>query len=308
MAMAGTSAAPPICQPGEMMCQAGQLAMCNSTGDAFEMMPCPSGTQCVDPGLCAACVSDTDCAAMTRGCKVGKCVNHMCSAENADSSMQCVTSAGAPGKCASAGECECSPQCNKDCGDNGCGGTCPSKCGSTQMCVNDQCVDCTSDSDCSELNSADGCTTGTCKNGRCTKKNQGPTQCMTTDSRRARGICANGTCVCSPSCNGRCSGSDGCNGTCNEPCGSGEECGPGGTCQPKQSSTSRPPLCSGACADTSQVCDVTLHYCTNYCDAIECPAPRACVGGAACALVPPCPAGMVEVTYSGKPACANEAP
>lgn len=299
-----TQPPPPICQPGEMKCQSGELAVCDGNGQAFDMMSCPSGTKCVDPGLCAACVTDVDCASMTRGCKLGKCVNHMCNAEDADSSTLCTTTAGAMGKCGTGGTCECTPQCNKPCGDNGCSGLCPSKCGSSQMCVNDQCVDCVSDSDCSELNSQDGCTTGTCKGGRCAKKNQDPMQCTTADFRRARGTCQDGVCTCNPNCSGRCSGSDGCNGSCNEQCDPGQQCGPTGTCQAKPTAPSGPATCHADCP-SGDVCDTQLHYCTTYCDTGVCPADRQCANGSACVVIPPCPSGMIVITYSGTQACAN---
>ncbi len=94
-----------------------------------------------------------------------------------------------------ADSCQCTPNCtNKQCGDNGCGGSCGS-CGDGQVCEGNQCVcvpKCEGKS-CGE----DGCG-GSC--GEC----------------EAGLICADNQCVCEPQCEGKSCGDDGCGGSCGD--------------------------------------------------------------------------------------------
>ena len=95
--------------------------------------------------------------------------------------------------------CACTPQCaGKQCGSDGCGGSCGT-CATNQTCApSSQC----------------GCALA------CTGKQCGPDGCG--------GICGmcgagsscttSGTCACTPNCAGRLCGSDGCGGTCGAAC------------------------------------------------------------------------------------------
>lgn len=133
-----------------------------------------------------------------------------------------MTPQGRPGTCLS-GMCECTPQCNKECGDNGCGGQCPA-CGNGRRCVSDRCVECQTDSECSELNSENGCTVGRCSNGTCMPSN---TRASCTTERNAPGQCTLGQCVCTPGqgCSGKCGNAvDTCNIPCGDRCSSNQEC------------------------------------------------------------------------------------
>lgn len=101
----------------------------------------------------------------------------------------------------------CAPQCDgKDCGADGCGGSC----GACQgPCVAGECV---CEPSCDDVEcGGDGCG-GTC--GACAPGS----------------ACADGTCVCIPDCAGAECGDDGCGGTCGS-CGAGLGC-QGGACQP----------------------------------------------------------------------------
>ncbi|WP_163998713.1 hypothetical protein [Pyxidicoccus caerfyrddinensis] len=98
--------------------------------------------------------------------------------------------------CTSTGQCmaTCTPSCTgKTCGDDGCGGSCGT-CGSGQACQSGRCV-CVPRCDGRQCG-LDGCggTCGTCRSG---------TTCN-----------AAGACVCVPQCQGKVCGPDSCGGTC----------------------------------------------------------------------------------------------
>jgi len=155
----------------------------------------------------------------------------------------------------------CTPSCaGKQCGSDGCGGTCGT-CPGGQTCTSGQCVGCTPSCAGKQCGS-DGCG-GTC--GTCP----------------AAQVCnASGQCVasCTPSCAGKQCGDDGCGGSCGscehgflcqsnvcveiKPCVpdcSGKECGPDGcdgscgVCQPPRECSAEghcydPTVCTPACA------------------------------------------------------------
>ncbi len=129
---------------------------------------------------------------------------------------------GSCGSCSSGETCDgsglcvtsCIPQCDgKSCGDDGCGGSCGA-CPSGQTCNSSgQCV-----SSCTPNCTGKECGSNGC-GGTCGSCGAGET-CDTT-----------GTCVsaCIPSCSGKVCGQDGCGGVCGT-CGSGESCNASGQC------------------------------------------------------------------------------
>jgi len=169
--------------------------------------------------------------------------------------------------------CDCIPDCtNKECGPDGCGGTCPPGCDSGYTCVGGACEeecqpDCTG-----KVCGADGCG-GTCPPG-C-----GPGQ-----------TCVDGACQgeCQPDCIGKCCGDDKCGGECPDECAAtgqtcntqtclcegqctpdcdGKDCGPDGcggecgTCDPGYDCE------EGACVcnyeECGQVCCAEGEVCQN---------------------------------------------
>ncbi|MFT3711608.1 MAG: hypothetical protein QM817_28560 [Archangium sp.] len=123
----------------------------------------------------------------------------------APSGVTCSLGSGIPSGCM------CTPQCaGKQCGSDGCGGSCgtcmsgqscsaTSQCNCQPQCAGKQCGN-------------DGCggVCGTCMGGQmCTP---------------------GGTCACTPSCAGRTCGSDGCGGTCGS-CAATEFCNTAGACE-----------------------------------------------------------------------------
>jgi hypothetical protein len=289
------------CEPGMQMCMGDSAAVCDETGQTFEPMPCGSGMRCVGAGNCVECAANDDCSELTKDCVVGACVQNKCQATNASRGTQCMAGSR-PGTCSS-GTCECTKQCNKPCGADGCGGQCPDTCGD-RMCVNDACVECTTNAHCSDQTTADGCVVGVCSNGNCDTMNASRTACTTESGER--GTCTNGDCVCTSDCGRDHCAMDSCGRSCTFSCGSGEECS-SNVCRRIERTVPGRCTVGGACpGDNYQICDSTLLYCTTYCPT-DCPTGWECVGGL-CALLPPCPSGMIVATLSGYQACGYPHP
>ncbi len=106
-----------------------------------------------------------------------------------------------------AGQCECKPQCGvMVCGDDGCGGSCGA-CPDGETCDDGACV-CAPD---------------------CEDKECGPDGCGGFCGACEFGSCIGGVCYCQAECFGKECGPDNCGGDCGT-CGCGYECNPAGTC------------------------------------------------------------------------------
>jgi hypothetical protein len=291
-----------MCEPGQKGCMGDSVTVCDATGQSFSMTPCGGTKRCMGAGNCVECATDDDCGALTKDCVVGVCYQNKCSTKNASSSTMCTTGSR-PGTCSN-GTCECTKQCNKPCGLDGCGGMCPDRCGSLK-CANDACVECTNSNDCSSLTRRDGCTLGVCsKSGSCQAQKQGATSCNVTDGPGTQGTCSNGICVCQKSCSGRCGGSDGCDDTCPDTCPpSTQECGSDYKCHAKVTKTHDYKVCSSNadCGGTG-VCS-PYGYCTVYCTGDgACASDQRCLSNGACAFTPPC-GDLSQSSVDGIPIC-----
>jgi hypothetical protein len=114
---------------------------------------------------------------------------------------------------------ECEPACEgRQCGDDGCGGTCGT-CPDSEVCSAEF------------LCEPAGCSP-TCQGRECGDDGCGGTcgACAEGQACSAAGRCE---AACTPSCEGRCCGDDGCGGTCPDVCGPEQECVPDScTCAP----------------------------------------------------------------------------
>ena len=171
----------------------------------------------------------------------------------------------------------CEPDCtNKECGDDGCDGSCGS-CTDSQTCVNGTCQDiCVPD--CAGKNCGnDGCD-GSC--GTCTG----------TDS------CIDGKCVpCIPDCADKDCGDDGCDGTCGS-CSCGEVCQSGScvftACQGNECGSDGCGGTCGSCLDDGNPC--TLESClAGQCHVNDLDGPS-CDDGNACTLTDTCDHGTCQ--------------
>ena len=144
-------------------------------------------------------------------------------------------------------ECpSCTPDCSgKECGDDGCGGSCGT-CATDKTCDNEKCVrDCQPDcsgKECGDDGCGGSCGTcqqdETCTNGSCvpnctpdcTGKECGDDGCGSTcGTCPANHDCINGKCECRKQCAGRQCGPDGCGGSCGS-CANGSICTFNGLC------------------------------------------------------------------------------
>ncbi len=178
-------------------------------------------------------------------------------------------------------ESVCTPDCSgKDCGDDGCGGSCGTcdsgTCNANGICETTCTPDC-SGKDCGD----DGCggSCGTCDNGTCNANGICETTCTPDCSGKdcgddgcggSCGTCDNGTCnangqcetACVPDCNNKVCGDDGCGGSCGT-CNAGETCNDSGQCEAGCVPSCDGKSCGddgcgdvcGLCADTGETCN-----------------------------------------------------
>jgi hypothetical protein len=153
---------------------------------------CPSGATCnTQTGQCVSSCGPQSCP--TGCCQAGDC-------EPGDSGQACGTGGAPCAKCGAGSRCQnqhctCVPDCdNKDCGPDGCGGSCGT-CSSGQVCDED-------DGECI-------CTGQTCPNGCCTNGSGKPGSCLPGTTIQAcgtggeecetcdadDGVCVGGQCV-----------------------------------------------------------------------------------------------------------------
>ena len=164
-------------------------------------------------------------------------------------------------KCIDLGVCESDCQ-NKECGPDGCGGSCGS-CAQGYGCVNGQCQcvpDC-SDKQCGEPDGCGGkcqcsgeqdvCIEGACLCiPNCSGKECGSDGCDGSCGICSVGLgCEDGKCTCIPNCEGKECGSDGCDGSCGE-CQEGEVCDGGVCCEPDcEGKVCGDDGCGGSCGE-----------------------------------------------------------
>ena len=163
-------------------------------------------------------------------------------------------------------ECVCQPDCeDKQCGTDGCGGTCGECTGSQDECIDGACV---CQPACADKTCGDNGCEGVC--GECDELEVCVDDQCTCAWQECGGlccqetqVCADGAC-CMPACEGKECGEDGCGGECGPCSGSQDECVDGQcVCQP---------ACEGKeCGDDG---------CGASCG--ECPADQACNTGVCC--------------------------
>ena len=260
------------CEPGDRMCDGDAVLTCRADGQGYSRSACPGG-MCVGKGECVECTTDGDCDHLDAGCTVGVCRNGKCETGDATNGKQCRDVLDRRGSCLN-GSCACTPQCDdKDCGGDGCGGTCPDRCRGSQTCLDDACVDCVRDSDCRSYDSADGCRVGDCDSSShiCRARDVNGAACMTTGQPSRSGICTGGSCVCQPSCPTDHCGDNGCGKRC--------DCPRGKSCNSANHCICEPDCPNGYCGDDG---------CGRRCG---CPRGKSCNSANECVCEPNCPNG-----------------
>ena len=176
-----------------------------------------------------------------------------CSAAADCPEMECMVASCDGGGCAYAADpaCPCTPDCaGKECGDDGCGGSC---------------------GECD-----DGCGQAVCELGECLSlclcncedKECGEDGCGGTCGECAKGYdCSDGVCTCTPSCGGKECGDDGCGGICGD-CAQYTTC-QAGLCEPEPGGPFSPcennsDCGSGWCVETDEG-DMCTMLCIEDC-------------------------------------------
>ena len=231
---------------------------CGDDGCGGSCGSCPSGQTCssgsceASGGGCGSLGSEGKCEGNTlKYCSAGAVKTFDCTAygkicgwDAANSWYDCVEDATS-----------CTPNCSgKECGGDGCGGSCGS-CGSGESCQSGSCV---TDSNCGsvdEKGKCEGktlkyCASGELKSFYC----PGYGKICGYDSGNGWYDCIEDPDACTPSCGGKECGSDGCGGSCGS-CGSGESCN-GGTCEASGGGGCGGITYEGKCeGDTLKYCD-----------------------------------------------------
>ena len=251
------------------LCKAGRCC-----GDGI---PEPEGTNC---GFCHSCNDRGECVKAG----LGEDPNNNC-----DDGFACDQHAD----CAPCGVPDCS---GKDCGSDGCGGSCPNKCIGSKVCFQFECCVTVCGGECCKLGEICPEETDVCCKPQCSGKNCGPDGCGGTCGTCALpakcfpdGIChvepcgdkhcdAGLVCVksswecCEPQCAGKDCGPDGCGGSCGECLSAEAPCIEGECCASH---------CYGDCCEQNEVC-FAGKCCTNSCEGMECGLNKCGVGCGTC--------------------------
>jgi hypothetical protein len=341
------------CSDGEACTEFGQCAcvpdcegkVCGNDGCGGICGDCGIGHVC-DAGECSLCVPNCDglacgddgCGGSCGECPFGLCQEGECTIECDDLCEELECGTAGPDEACDCGKCKadhicqegscievvCEPDCNdKQCGSDGCKGTCGDCPGPQDACLDGVCIcmpEC-GDNECGD----DGCggTCGECPGGQdacvegkcvCQQKCEGK-QCGTDGCGGACGecfglqdVCIEGVCICQPNCAGKMCGLDGCGGSCGE-CPSGQDaCVEGGCiCQPNCTGK----MCGldgcgdncGECPGIHDVCAEGACVCVPNCEDKEC-------GDAGCGFTcGECPGGVndcVDGACICQPNCAGK--
>ena len=220
-----------VCEPGEGVDECpvdcdSDCGDCKCEGDE-SFLNCPVDCGWCGDGYCSPCSNLGETAGTCiPDCCIPDCTGKQCGPDG------CL---GSCGECPTEqylctdGQCICQPDCvNKVCGSDGCGGTCG---------------DCPCGNSCQE---------GACVFSACSGKQCGSDGCGGSCGNCPAGTtCSNGQCVCAPNCSGKQCGPNGCGGSCGgcpanhvcdaaghcicQPNCAGKECGSngcGGSCSP----------------------------------------------------------------------------
>jgi hypothetical protein len=248
------------------------LGACNGDGKTSCTPHC-EGLECGDDGCGSVC---GECFNAADACLGGKCVCQPdCAGKNCGSdgcggscgicTSDCPSSCDddpvpceVPDFCSDDGTCltECCPMCEgKDCGGDGCDGSCGICPGIQDYCDDGTCI-CQSD-----------CTGKTCGTDGC---DGSCGECIGFQDE-----CMEGTCKCQPDCEGKVCGADGCSGICGTCSGPQDECVAGEcVCQPacegmNCSDDGCGGLC-GICEGAQDQCLDGICTCVPACEGILC--------------------------------------
>ncbi len=223
---------------------------------------------------CSTCSKDCACPS-THYCESGickhRCGDTKCDKTHGENCSTCPIDCACPvGEVCQNARCVCVPHCQKkECGDDGCGGSCGT-CSGLKTCQNGHCV-------CQNQ----------CKQGyqKCLSKSsyerceRGADGCwhLKTYQCSSGAVCQNGSC-CAGGCDGKNCGDDGCGGTCGT-CSSHEVC-QSGRCQCKHECKENEAFCLDSARYKS--CLKDSNQCRYWSSPQKCSANQVCKKGHCC--------------------------
>ncbi len=199
--------------------------ICGPNGCGGSCGECASTESCDGTGNCIPIVCDPSCIGKecgNNGCggscgqcgQFAQCLSGLCICD-----IPCEIGCCAPGEACFQGQC-CTPDCaGRQCGDNGCGGSCGSCLGQDQCNASGICEPPPCEPSCTGLECGnDGCggscgscgLYSACVSGTCLCEFNCAGNCCAPNDK-----CVGGQC-CTPDCSGKECGSDGCNGSCGD--------------------------------------------------------------------------------------------
>jgi len=252
-----------VCTPGEAegVCLGPvSYSVCSASGTGYEAAYCGPSETCFE-GQCAM----WGCELGKRICKGMTEVQEMVLSEDGSCAWEVVEVCSA-GFCKD-GECVCVPACeDKECGPDGCGGSCGECEGPKMQCVEGECqvvCDCQTDADCAAVEEPDLC------NGMLVCGLTTPCKCEF-DPESVVNCPVGQVCVpstgecCVPDCSCKKCGGDGCGGSCGD-CKDGKDCTvdscQDGKCVHVAANT---PGCCETTADCDDGDPCTEHFCLAH--------------------------------------------
>lgn len=274
-----------VCINGQCQCKPNCAGKeCGDDGCGGSCGKCPAGKVCGPNGKCII----DKCGGITfEGCCDGEilkwCEDFHIQTLDCNQNPKCgwnvdakFYDCGTDGKADPTGinpqKCPCTPQCEgKECGDDGCGGTCGQCPPDKPKCQNGKCVTVCTPNCVGKECGDDGCggSCGQCPEGKqcnalgicqslcspnCQNKECGDDGCGGICGKCPEGKqCVDGKCKCIPQCFGKECGDDGCGGSCGT-CPIGKTCVGGKcVCQPNcEGKQCGPDGCGGTCGECKQ--------------------------------------------------------
>ncbi len=270
------------CSDGECLCAPACDGLeCGDDGCGGSCGNCPGGESCSN-GLCAELCQD-ECAEAGQQACFGQGF-HLCGTFDADDCLDWgPTIPCAPWAPCADGECVCQPKCGeKECGGDGCGGSC-GLCPQGTTCSNGMC--------------AELCEDECAPKGLLSCLGDGYRECGLYDADLCldwsdwvpcapNEDCINGACICLPFCIGKECGDDGCGGSCGT-CDDGLAC-TNGICLPDCVNECAPEGLASCFGNGFKTCaDFDDDLCLDWSPLTPCQANEECINGA-CLCQPAC--------------------
>ena len=247
------------CEEGEQKCNGLKIIDCEDKFASDQTCDCwkwldPQGDDCEDPLQI--------CQELPDG--LGVCVCEFLTCDAGCCAGPEFTTCDPQGECCIPYDCEAT---GKECGDDGCGGSCGDCPQGTYCDSGTQVCQTTCQTECDFIGETE--CNGSFAVWTCMEIQVGPDTCLVWDAMNlldcpAQHICEDGECVCQPNCAGKNCGDDGCDGSCGE-CGDPpNQCGEDGTCECVCDDVWQPVCDEDNCETYPNCCEAACAGVTNY--------------------------------------------